>query len=53
MRCATQLAAREKPEVRTVRIGSRTVPYWEAGASLQPYSRGYFPADAAGRAALT
>ncbi|WP_322919176.1 hypothetical protein [Nocardioides renjunii] len=47
-RCATQLAAHEKPEVRTVTIGSRTVPYWEAGASLSPYSRGYFPADTAG-----
>ena len=53
-RCATQLAAREKPEVRTVKIGSRIVPYWEAGASLDPYSRGYFPADnAAVGAALT
>ena len=44
-RCATQVAAREKPEVRTVEIDSRTVPYWEAGASLGPYSSGYFPAD--------
>ena len=47
VRCTNQLAAREKPEVRKVRLGSRTVPYWEAGASLHPYSRGYFPADAA------
>ena len=46
-RCMTQLAAREKPEVRTVRLGNRRVPYWEAGATLHPYSRGYFPADAA------
>lgn len=46
--CATRVAAHEKPEVRTVRIGSRTVPYWEAGAAFQPYSRGYFPADLAG-----
>jgi uncharacterized membrane protein YgcG len=46
-RCASQLAAREKPEVRTVQIGSRKVPYWEAGARLDPYSRGYFPADTA------
>lgn len=44
-RCTTQLAAREKPEVRKVQIGSRMVPYWEAGASLHPYSRGYFPSD--------
>lgn len=47
LRCATQLAAHEKPEVRTVKIGSRTVPYWDAGASVGPYSRGYFPADGA------
>ena len=44
-RCAAQLAAREKPEVRTVQIGSRKVPYWEAGVALEPYARGYFPAD--------
>jgi hypothetical protein len=47
-RCTHQLAAREKPEVRKVRIGSRTVPYWEAGATFHPYSRGYFPSDLAG-----
>ena len=38
-RCATQLAAREKPEVRTVSIGGRRVPYWEAGrldGAVQP-----------------
>ncbi|WP_432479194.1 hypothetical protein [Nocardioides sp. GXQ0305] len=46
-RCATQLAAREKPEVRTVQIGTRRVPYWEAGARFHPYSQGYFPSDAA------
>lgn len=46
--CAARVAAHEKPEVRTVRIGSRTVPYWEAGAAFQPYSRGYFPADGVG-----
>ena len=51
-RCAAQLAAREKPEVRTVQIGSRKVPYWEAGAALQPYGRGYFPADVAGATAV-
>lgn len=43
-RCATQLASRERPEVLTVNMGSRAVPYWEAGATLNPYSRGYFPA---------
>lgn len=50
--CAARVAAHEKPEVRTVRIGSRTVPYWEAGAAFQPYSRGYFPADVAGVASV-
>ena len=43
--CAARVKAHEKPEVRTVRIGSRTVPYWEAGAAFDPYSRGYFPAE--------
>ena len=41
---AARVAAREKPDLRTVRIGARTVPYWEAGAAYLPYSRGYFPA---------
>ncbi len=46
-RCAQQVASHQKPEVRKVKIGARTVPYWEAGGSLHPYSRGYFPSDAA------
>lgn len=50
--CAARVAAHEKPEVRMVRIGSRTVPYWEAGAAFEPYSRGYFPADAIGVASV-
>ncbi|HET6561417.1 MAG TPA: hypothetical protein VFG72_06050 [Marmoricola sp.] len=44
---AARVAAHEKPELRTVAIGSRKVPYWEAGAAFQPYSRGYFAAAAA------
>jgi hypothetical protein len=44
---AARLAAREQPELRTVTIGSRTVPYWEAGAAFLPYSRGYFAAATA------
>lgn len=40
---AARVAARQQPDLRTVRIGSRTVPYWEAGAAYLPYSRGYFP----------
>lgn len=51
-RCAAQLAAREKPEVRTVQIGSRRVPYWEAGSIASPYGRGYFPEGAAMSGAL-
>lgn len=42
-RCVAQLEARERPEVRTVQLGGRRVPYWEAGAALHPYSKGYFP----------
>ncbi|HEU4513253.1 MAG TPA: hypothetical protein VFR87_09120 [Nocardioidaceae bacterium] len=48
---AARVAAREQPELRMVRIGARTVPYWEAGAAYLPYSRGYFPAVAYGTGA--
>jgi hypothetical protein len=41
---AARVAAREQPELRMVRVGGRTVPYWEAGAAYLPYSQGYFPA---------
>jgi hypothetical protein len=44
---SARLAARQQPELRTVTIGSRTVPYWEAGAAFAPYSRGYFAAATA------
>jgi len=39
---AARVANDEVPEVRTVRIGSRTVPYWQAGAAFLPYGDGYF-----------
>jgi hypothetical protein len=39
---AARVAARERPAVRTVKIGQRTVPYWEAGAAYHPYAQGYF-----------
>jgi len=39
---AARVEAGQAPEVRTVRIGSRTVPYWEAGAAYLPYGEGYF-----------
>jgi hypothetical protein len=38
--------------VRTVNVGSRVVPYWEAGATINPYSRGYFAAESAGASAM-
>jgi hypothetical protein len=43
---AARVAAHEDPEVRTVKIRSRTVPYWEAGAAFQPYGAGYFASAA-------
>lgn len=39
---AARVAAHEEPEVRKVRIGSRVLPYWEAGTAFQPYTEGYF-----------
>ncbi len=45
-RDAARVAAHEKPEVRTVTIDGRRVPYWEAGAAFIPYSQGYFPGGA-------
>jgi hypothetical protein len=47
---AARVAAREKPDVRMVRLGNRTVPYWEAGAAYLPYGRGYFPTTSLGMA---
>jgi len=38
---AARIAAKERPDVRYVRIGSRKVPYWEAGSAFAPYVRGY------------
>ena len=48
---AARVAAREQPELRLVRIGSRRVPYWEAGAAYLPYGTGYFPLATSGAAA--
>lgn len=33
----------QEPEVRMVKLRGRTVPYWEAGEVIQPYTNGYFP----------
>lgn len=35
------------PEVRTVKIGTRTMPYWAAGSAFMPYAEGYFAGVAA------
>lgn len=51
-RCAAQVAAREKPEVFMIGVGGRKVPYWEAGATFHPYSRGYFPEGQASASAM-
>jgi hypothetical protein len=40
--CLARVAAHEKPDVRMVTIGPRTVPYWEAGMAYLPYTRGTF-----------
>jgi hypothetical protein len=39
---AARVAAHEPPEIRKVPMGSRKVPYWEAGRAYQPYAEGYF-----------
>jgi uncharacterized membrane protein YgcG len=43
---AARVAAHEAPEVRTVTVRSRHVPYWEAGAAYLPYGEGYFASAA-------
>jgi hypothetical protein len=43
---AARVAHHEAPQVRTVTIGSRRLPYWEAGRTSLPYSEGYFAAAA-------
>jgi hypothetical protein len=39
---AARVANHERVEVRTVTIGARKVPYWEAGTAYLPYGQGYF-----------
>jgi len=39
---AARVADHEPPEIRKVPMGSRKVPYWEAGPAYQPYAEGYF-----------
>ena len=39
---AARVANHEVPAVRRITIGSRTMPYWEAGVAYLPYGQGYF-----------
>ncbi|MGI8986619.1 MAG: hypothetical protein ACR2GM_07490 [Nocardioidaceae bacterium] len=43
---AARVAHHEAPDVRQVKIGSRVVPYWEAGSAYLPYGEGYFASAA-------
>ena len=49
--CAARVLAHEQPDLRTVKVGSRTVPYWEAGSAYLPYTRGHFALGTAAAAA--
>lgn len=44
---AQRIANKQAPEVRTAKLGARTLPYWSAGAAFIPYTRGYFASEAA------
>jgi hypothetical protein len=39
---AARLDDGRQPEIRYVQLGSRLVPYWEAGRAFAPYGQGYF-----------
>ena len=39
---AARVGAGDQPEIRYVQLGSRQVPYWEAGRAFAPYGQGYF-----------
>ena len=50
---AARVRQGERPDVRTVTIGARKVPYWEAGSTSLPWTQGYFVgADAIGGGSL-
>lgn len=42
--CAGRIADGARPDLRTVEVGGRPVPYWEAGEVFHAYGQGYFPA---------
>ncbi|MGA9746892.1 MAG: hypothetical protein WBQ50_05505 [Nocardioides sp.] len=48
---AARVAEGDVPSVRTVRIGQRTLPYWEAGAAVMAYERDHAVGGHLGRAA--
>lgn len=39
--CAARVRARQRPEIRMVRVGARSVPYWEAGTRTVLDDYGY------------
>jgi uncharacterized membrane protein YgcG len=43
---ADRVARHEAPDVRTVTVGARTMPYWAAGSAFLPYTQGYFAGTA-------
>jgi hypothetical protein len=50
--CAARLKAGDEPAVRYVKYGAQRVPYWEAGALIEPYSLGYFGSSSIARATV-
>jgi len=45
---AERVAAGAEPDSRQVMVGSRRVPYWQAGPAYQPMMAGYFGGFAGG-----
>jgi hypothetical protein len=45
---AARVGAGDQPEIRYVRLGSRQVPYWQAGRAFAPYCQGYFASGGEG-----
>ncbi|WP_170284598.1 hypothetical protein [Kribbella amoyensis] len=43
---AARVKAGEEPELRYMQYAGRRVPYWEAGAAVAPYGKGYFASGA-------
>jgi hypothetical protein len=39
---AARVGGGGQPEIRYLQLGSRQVPYWEAGRAFAPYGKGYF-----------